>query len=52
MVTAMKMPSDWHKELELLAWRFSYLGFRPDMANMIELAGLYAYLSRLAASVR
>lgn len=50
----MKLPSDWLQELELLAWRFSYLGFGPDMAGMtlIELTGLYSYLTRLAASVR
>lgn len=50
----MTRPSDWLKELELLAWRFSYLGFGPDLAGMtmIELAGLYAYLSRLTASAR
>jgi len=50
----MKPPSDWLKELELLAWRFSYLGFGPDMAGMslIELTGLYSYLTRLAANAR
>ena len=46
----MKMPSDWLKELELLAWRFTHLGFSPDLSGMtaIELAGLYCYLLRLA----
>ncbi len=50
----MKLPSDWLKELELLAWRFSYLGFGPDMAGMtlIELTGLYSYLTRLAGAAR
>lgn len=51
---AMKLPSDWIKELELLAWRFTHLGFGPDMAGMtvVELAGLYCYLSKLAAGGR
>ena len=51
---AMKQPSDWLKELELLTWRFSSLGIGPDLAGitMNELAGLYAYLSWLAASAR
>lgn len=46
----MKLPSDWRKDLELLAWRFAHLGFGPDMAGMttLELAGLYVYLRRLA----
>lgn len=50
----MTRPDDWLKELELLAWRFSSLGFGPDMAGMTmtELAALYAYLTRLAASAR
>lgn len=50
----MNLPSDWIKGLELLAWRFSYLGFGPDMAGMTasELTGLYCYLSRLAATAR
>jgi hypothetical protein len=50
----MKQPSDWLKELELLTWRFSGLGIGPDLAGitMNELAGLYAYLSRLAAIAR
>lgn len=44
--------TDWLKELQMLAWRFSNLGICPDLAGMtmIELAGLHAYLSRLAAS--
>lgn len=47
---SMKLPSDWRKDLELLAWRFAYLGFGPDLAGMttLELAGLYVYLKRLA----
>lgn len=50
----MKRPSDWLLQLEQLAWRFSYLGFGPDMAGMtvIELTGLYSYLARLAATAR
>ena len=50
----MKLPNDWIKELELLAWRFSYLGFGPDLAGMTstELTGLYCYLSRMAESAR
>lgn len=46
----MKLPADWLKELELLAWRFAHLGIGPDLAGMTlaELAGLYAYLSALA----
>jgi hypothetical protein len=47
---AMKRNTDWLKELEVLAWRFAHLGFGPDLAGMtiVELAGLHAYLSRLA----
>lgn len=50
----MKPPSDWIEGLELLAWRFSHLGFGPDVAGMtvIELSGLYCYLTRLAAQAR
>lgn len=50
----MKQPSDWLKDLELLAWRFSHLGFSADLAGMtaIELAGLYRYLARLADAAR
>ena len=48
----MKRAPDWLKELELLAWRFAHLGIGPDLAGMTlcELAGLHAYLSRLAAA--
>ena len=47
----MRAP-DWIKELELLVWRFSGLGFGPDLAGMTfcELQGLHTYLSRLAAN--
>ena len=50
----MKLPRDWLKELELLAWRFAHLGFGPDLAAMsvCELAGLYAFLTGLAAGGR
>jgi hypothetical protein len=50
----MKPPRDWLKELELLAWRFAHLGIGPDLAGMTmcELAGLYAYLARLAGNGR
>lgn len=50
----MKLPRDWLKELELLAWRFTHLGIGPDLAGMTlcELAGVYAYLARLAATGR
>lgn len=48
----MKRPSDWLKELDILAWRFAHLGISADLAGMTvcELAGLYSYLSRLAAN--
>ena len=51
---AMKLPNDWLKDLELLAWRFSHLGFVPDLYSMtaIELAGLYRFLSRQADAAR
>ena len=51
---AMKLPPDWLKELELLAWRFAHLGIGPDLAGMTaaELAAVYAYLVRLAAVAR
>lgn len=47
----MARPDDWLKELEMLAWRFSSLGFGPDLAGMtvVELQALHAFLSRLAA---
>jgi hypothetical protein len=47
----MKQSDDWLKELELLAWRFSGLGFGPDLTGMTtsELTALYARLKRLAA---
>lgn len=54
----MKRPetysADWFKALEMLAWRFSGLGIGPDLAGMtiVELAGLYAYLARLATDAR
>ena len=50
----MHKPKDWLKELELLVWRFSHLGFGPDLCgmSMIELAGLHSYLSRLAGAAR
>lgn len=50
----VQCPHDWLNELELLAWRFSGLGFGPDLAGMttIELAGLYAYLARMATDAR
>lgn len=50
----MKLPSDWIERLEMLAWRFSYLGFGPDMGAMsaIEWTGLYCYLSRMASTAR
>lgn len=50
----MKLPKDWMKELEMLAWRFSHLGFGPDLAGMtmIELTGLYCYLAKLASCGR
>lgn len=48
----MKLPTDWLKELEILVWRFAHLGIGPDLAGMslTELAALYAYLARLAAT--
>lgn len=50
----MHKPDDWLKELEQLVWRFSHLGFGPDLYGMtlIELAGLHSYLSRLADAAR
>jgi hypothetical protein len=50
----MKLPPDWLKELELLAWRFAHLGFGPDLAGMTltELAALYWLLSRLGMGAR
>ncbi len=50
----MRLPNDWLNDLELLAWRFSHLGFSPDLAGMtaIELEGLYRYLARLADVAR
>jgi hypothetical protein len=50
----MKLPRDWLKELELLTWRYTHLGIGPDLAGMtmVELAALYAYLARLAATGR
>ena len=46
----MKLPRDWMKELELLAWRFAHLGIGPDLAGMTaaELAAVYWYLLRVA----
>jgi len=48
----MNHPPEWLKELELLAWKFTHLGFGPDLAAMTlcELAGLHHYLTRLAAT--
>ena len=50
----MKLPLDWLKELEVLAWRFAHLGIGPDLAGMTlqELVGLHAYLARLALAGR
>ncbi len=50
----MKLPPDWLKELELLAWRFAHLGIGPDLAGMTlaELAGVYVFLMRMAAGER
>lgn len=47
----MARRDDWLKELEMLAWRFSWLGFGPDLAGMtmMELAALHTYLTRLAS---
>ena len=46
----MSRPDGWMNELELLALRFSHLGFGPDLSLMtvVELAGLYSFLARLA----
>ena len=40
----------WLVRLQMLCERFSYLGIGADLAglSMIELWGLYCYLSRLA----
>jgi hypothetical protein len=50
----MKLPNDWMKELEMLAWRFAYLGIGPDQADMtvIDLTGLYCNLAGLANGER
>jgi hypothetical protein len=50
----MKLPPNWLVQLELLPWRFSFLGIGPDLAGMsvCELAGLFAYLARHAAGGR
>ena len=49
-VPAVSRPDGWMNELELLALRFSHLGFGPDLSLMtvVELAGLYSFLARLA----
>lgn len=43
-------PAIWLERLVMLCERFSYLGVCSDIAamNLIELWGLYCYLSRLA----
>ena len=43
------MNSDWLERLKALCERFSYLGIDADLAalSLIELWGLYCYLSRL-----
>ncbi len=40
----------WLERLQMLCARFSHLGISPDLAalSMIELWGLYLFLSRLA----
>lgn len=47
-------PPDWLKELEVLVWRFAHLGIGPDITGMalVELAGLHAYLARLAGAAQ
>lgn len=44
------MNNDWLKRLQTLCARFSYLGIDADLAalSMVELKGLYRFLSRLA----
>lgn len=45
------MPNDhWIDELNILLARYSYLNFNADIAtlSLVELWGLYCYLSRLA----
>jgi hypothetical protein len=48
------LPLDWLKELEMLVWRFAHLGIGPDITGMtlVELAGLHAYLVRLAGATQ
>jgi hypothetical protein len=50
----MKLPPDWLRELEMLAWRFAHLGIGPDLAGtaVADLAAMYVYLARLAAGER
>lgn len=44
------MMPDWLLRLYGLAYRFEHTGIAPDLAalSMVELWGLYCYLSRLA----
>lgn len=44
------MNDDWLPHLKSLCERFSYLGINADLAalSIVELWGLYCYLSRLA----
>lgn len=46
------MNIDWLKNLQTLCGRFSYLGIDADLAalSIVELKGLYSYLTRLANS--
>ena len=44
--------NDWLERLQTLMARFNYIGIDADIASLslIELWGLYCYLSRLAES--
>ncbi len=46
------MISDWLERLETLLARFSHMGLEIDIASLslIDLWGVYCYLSRLAES--
>ena len=50
----MSRPDGWIDELQLLALRFAHLGFGPDLSVMtvVELAGLYSFLARLADAAK
>jgi hypothetical protein len=46
------MPNQWLEHLQTLLNRFDYLGLNADIGalTLIELHGIYCYLSRLASN--